>query len=167
MKKILLFTAIYLALCLSVSLAQGTAPSKYSVLIDESLQGEESDPNVGAAWLGYALSHANWIEDNYKDKDLAKDYKLSFDEEVFCRDNLAQIWSELKAKHPGIKDDYLDGLLKIRDAGFLKEYIWTFHKQKDWSEPEGLKQKDFNGWMEKNLPGFQPKTLTGLQIGED
>lgn len=144
-------------------MAQEPSP-EYIVLLDESLMDEGTNPSIAAAWYAYALSHANWISEHYKDKDPAKDYKLAFEEELLCRGNLVQVWYELKEKTPDLKDIYLDEMVTVRDAGFLEEYIWTYHSDEGWPLPENLQLEEFDAWMAENLPEHHPETLAGIQV---
>ena len=163
MRKILGLSLICLMLCLSFATAQESSP-KYIVLLDESLMNDDADPSVSAAWLSYALSHVNWIKDHYKDKDPVKDYKLTFEEELFCRDNMVQVWYEIQEKTPGLQDVYLNETLTVRNAGFLEEYVWTYHSYEGWTLPENLELKEFDAWMAENLTEHQPKTLSRIEI---
>jgi hypothetical protein len=163
MRKILGFCLVYLMLSLSFAAAQESSP-KFIVIMDENLVAEDANPSIAAAWYGYALSHVNWVNDHYKDKDPTKDYKLTFEEELFCRNNMVQIWSEIQEKTPGLTDTYLDEVLGVRDAGFLDEYVWTYHAQEGWPLPEDLKLEEFNDWMAQNLSQHESKTLAGIQI---
>ncbi len=169
MRKVLILSVICLMFCASSAIAQEPdttqEPSvKFTVLMDETLLDDNADPNASAAWLGYALSHANWVKDNYVDKDPLTDYKVTFDEELLCRDNMVQIWYEIKEKTPGLTDTYLDEMLMVRDAGFLDEYVWTYHSQEGWPMPKELQLEEFNAWMDENLNQHKPTTLSRLEI---
>jgi hypothetical protein len=163
MRKILVFSAICLMLCLSLATAQEPEP-RYVVLLDETLLDDNADSAVSAAWLSYALSHVNWVKDNYVDKDPVTDYKLTFDEELLCRNNMVQVWFEIQEKTPGLKDSYLDEMLLVRNAGFLDEYVWTYHSQEGWPLPKDLQLEEFNVWLDENLNQHQPTTLARIEI---
>lgn len=167
MRKILAVIITCFILWVNLAMAADKPSFKYTTLIDKSLNEEKTDYNLAATWMGYALSHVNWINDHYKDKDLAKEYKLTFEEEFFCRDKMVKIWSELKQNKPGLKNAYMDDMLKVRKAGFLDEYVWAYYHQEGWAMPEGLKLEAFNAWRTKNLSKHQPKTLAGIQIDSE
>jgi hypothetical protein len=92
----------------------------------------------------------------------------TFDEEVEGRKTMAQIWKELKEKDQSRTDKYLDELLPVHEADFMREYVWTYLKQQSWSkQPKDLRLKEFSVWQQLHLKGHQPKTHGNIRITEE
>jgi len=130
----------------------------------------ELDPalpdDIGAAWLGYLMERQIYIREH------ADQYKLTtgiviptFDEEVEARRTMAQIWKELKEKDQSRKDRYLDQLILVHEADFMREYVWIYLKQRSWSrQPEDLRLKKFSAWQRLHLQGHQAETHGNIRI---
>jgi hypothetical protein len=125
--------------------------------------------SVCSAWLGYGLARSNWIAENILDDLLSgKTYLHSFDEEYAGREALATIWSELKESEPLAADKYLDELLSVMKAGFLREYVWLYLKSPDWNlEPEGLRLNEFKDWMKIHAKEHIVETLVVIKLGNE
>lgn len=137
--------------------------------IDEELLNTDQEGHVSAAWLGYAMSRGIWIKDHFTSEDIKNNaYTYSFDEEVEGRQGMAQIWMEFKEKTPQLTDAYLDKNLAVRDAGFMREYVWVYRKDPSWTtEPEGLRLEEFKTWQESNLADHTPQTRASVRIDAD
>jgi hypothetical protein len=89
---------------------------------------------VNAAWLGYLMERQTYIREH------ADQYRLTtgiaiprFGEEVEARKTMAQIWKELKEKDQSRKDTYLDQVISVYEADFMREYVWTYLRQQSWT----------------------------------
>ncbi len=82
----------------------------------------------------------------------------SFDCEFRARRHLVVAWEEKRAIDATIRDDYLDTLSEVYDAGFLAEYTAHYLGKKHWTLPEGIRLQEFSGWRRDNLRGHRPKT---------
>ena len=81
---------------------------------------------------------------------------------------MAQIWKELKEKDQGRKDRYLDELIPVHEANFMREYVWTYLKQQSWSrQPKDLRLKAFSAWQRLHLPGHKPETHGNIRITKE
>lgn len=141
---------------------------KISVVIDDkSLKGKSEQ--VTAAWLGYAMARATWISEQVEVKAIdPATYKRVCEEEVAGRDSLATIWAELKEKDGALSDPYLDQLLKVQAAGFLREYVWVNLRLTTWTvEPANLKQAAYSEWATANLSGHVVETHADARIEND
>jgi hypothetical protein len=139
---------------------------KVNIWLDPSFFSGE--PSVAAAWLGYASARTEWIQTNVLAEEMAQNgYHRAFEEEVAARSSLAKIWKELKSSKGGAKDTHLDDLLKVYEAGYIREYTWTFLATDEWSQPEGLRLDEFKTWAQVNIPDHEPKTLADVEITVD
>lgn len=80
----------------------------------------------------------------------------SFDCEFKARRHLVSSWEEQRSQ--GVADDYLDTLSDVAHAGFLAEYTVHYFGKKHWSNPDGLRIKEFKRWRRENLRGHKPQT---------
>jgi hypothetical protein len=135
-----------------------------SVIVDpDSLKGRPAE--VTSAWIGYAMARANWISDYIKaNPSEAKSYTRSFGEEVAGRDGLCAIWVELKAGQPELRDSYLDQLQKVKEGGFLREYVWINLRLAAWTEPPDLNVERYREWAASNLVGHTVETHGDARI---
>ncbi len=163
MKMIALLVMLCALLAAPAALA-GNDQMSYTLEIDPTLPDD-----IGAAWLGYLMERQIYIRDH------PDQYKLipgiitpTFDEEVEARKTMAQIWKELKEKDKSRKDRYLDQLVPVHEADFMREYVWTFLRQQSWSkQPKDLRLKEFSQWRQRHLPGHQPETHGKIRITKE
>ena len=119
-----------------------------------------------APWLAYAGSRVVWMEKTFFERNPgAAAYRYSFAEEVEARDWCAQVWRDLKAKD-GRSDRYLDDLVAVQEAGFLREYTWVFLRDAGWSAPEGLRLTEFDQWRRLHLPAHRPERRAIVRFRE-
>ena len=86
----------------------------------------------------------------------------SFDCELTARKHLLETWREQRAESDTAVDDYLDELLAVADAGYLREYVAHYFGRKAWQLPTDLQTRSFDDWRRKSLRGHKPQTrLTG------
>ena len=82
----------------------------------------------------------------------------SFDCELLARRHLIETWREYRTGDDSIEDDYLDTLIAVDDAGFLREYVARFFGRKSWQLPPDLQTESFDSWRRENLRGHRPET---------
>jgi hypothetical protein len=160
MTKIALFVIISALLVVPVSLAANDHVA-YTLELDPTLPDY-----VNAAWLGYLMERQIYIREH------PDQYKFTpgivipmFDEEVNARRTLAQIWKELKEKDQSRKDKYLDEIIPVHEADFMREYVWTYLKQQNWSsQPRELRLKEFSQWQQLHLQDHIPETHGNIRI---
>lgn len=114
--------------------------------------------NIQAAgWLAYAASLGQWDDLNNN-----KNGTNLYEREVYAREKAATAWSELKEKNSDAVEYDLDIMLRVKDAGFIREFVWHFFKKPDWTIPADLKLENFKEWKEKNIPDYTPATKGSL-----
>ncbi len=133
------------------------------IVIDPSLQSENL--SVASAWVGYGSALAEWVQNNIPEKDLVSGiYRPAFEGEVKARSTLANIWEEFKNSQPDLNNKYLDDLLAVYKAGFIREYTWVFLSNDTWLQPDGLQLEEFSAWSKTNIPNHVPETRAGVEI---
>jgi hypothetical protein len=160
MKKAPLLVILCALLAVSASFA-GNEQIGYSLELDTALPDY-----VNAAWLGYLMERQIYIREH------SDQYKLSpgiviptFDEEVDARRTMAQIWKELKEKDQSRTDKYLDELVPVHEADFMREYVWTYLRQQSWSrQPRDLRLKEFSQWQQLHLKDHKSETHGKIRI---
>jgi hypothetical protein len=111
---------ISLGLAVGLVSCAGTKPSpgeskKPAVLLDADVAGQ-------TAWVAYAMALGAY-----------EDGRDSFETELKARDSMIQVWVELKQQgKESATDPYLEEMIGVRDAGYLREYVWTFHRRPVW-----------------------------------
>jgi hypothetical protein len=107
-------------------------------------------------WLAYALMRRIWIDKKFHERHPSKPtYEATFDEELEARDAAVGTWSEQKVKGT---DPYFTELERVRDAGFLREYVWFCVPHQPWDRPSNLRTSGFSMWLSKELPHHQVET---------
>ncbi len=143
------------------------APSyTVQVQLDPSLLNGQ-DPALVNAWTAYGNARADWIRQNTSgDEMLMTGYHRSFDEEVAGRTALVLAWLSEKQVEPGLRNPYLDELVKVYQAHFIKEYTWTYFAASDWERPSGLNLRAYMQWMQQHLtnPIHIPQTLATVDV---
>ncbi len=163
MKRIVWHALLLGVACQATFLLAGdsTNPPTIPIIIDESLTND-----AAAAWLGYALVRTYWFEVEFSSRHPeASEYQYSFDEELEARSDCAKMWRKFKKDQPKLKDKYLDELLAIEKAGFLREYVWCDYYTREWyPQPQDLKMEEFRKWAAKHLKNRKPETRAVAEI---
>jgi hypothetical protein len=63
---------------------------------------------------------------------------------------MARIRSELRQKHH-FQDPYLQELVRIEEANFVREYVWSCLHDADWQPPRDLRLDEFLPWFDASL----------------
>ena len=130
-----------------------TAGTEQRIVIDPSTR-KETLP----VWLWYAGTRAYWMKKTFFERfPETTVYRHTLDEEVAARDGCAHLWRELKSKD-GRVDRYLDDLLAVQQSGFIREYVWFYFREPDWSKPANLRLSDFDQWQDIHLKSHTPET---------
>ena len=82
----------------------------------------------------------------------------SFDCELAAREMLLQAWFEKKLMDETLTDRYLDELLEVEGAGFLREYVARHHARSHWAMPDDLERGAYRRWARTTIPGHEPET---------
>ena len=156
--------AILVILCAVIAVpapSVGNDQIGYVLLVDPEL------PDcAGAAWLGYLMERQIYIREHAAQfKPIPGIATPTFAEEVEGRKALAQIWKELKEKDQSCKDKYLDELIPVHEADFMREYVWTYLRQESWSgQPKNLRLDEFSQWQQLHLKEHHLETHGSIRI---
>lgn len=82
-------------------------------------------------------------------------HNSSFACEYGARQTLADAWAEQTVDQSTNSDPYLDDLVKIRDADFLREYVADSYARRGWELPHDLDIKEYDVWRRDNLRGHR------------
>ncbi len=82
----------------------------------------------------------------------------SFDCEKRARRHLLDTWSEQQPGEPGFRDDYLETLTVVSDAGHLDEYIVYYFGNPAWTTPDDLDMQAFRHWQKRYLRNHKAST---------
>ena len=82
----------------------------------------------------------------------------SYDCEFKARSVLVGAWAERQAEDPGISDDYLDELLAVQKAAYLREYTAYFFRRDNWHVPVDVNVDSFGEWRRQHLRRHRPQT---------
>ena len=137
----------------------------YSVAI--GLTATEGD-TAGMSALSFGLSLLHYFT-QHEDLDSFQEGTYSATSEALhaAFSSQTQIWRELRenGKSPY---DYLDQLALVDDQGYLREYVWYFHRNESWGPPpQTLDLKDFAAWSEKTIPEHEPRLEAQLLITKE
>ncbi len=110
---------------------------KVTIQINEEIMGM---PN-GVLYTLYTIMK-NGLDDPY-----------SFETERASMEIVALAWADEEDDSEIDRSDVsLGEFHRAYEAGFLNEYIWTFRRNYVWERPEGVREKAFEKWMQKEMP---------------
>ncbi len=78
--------------------------------------------------------------------------------ELTARRHLLDAWAEQIARDPDIRDDYLDTLASVRDAGHLDEYVVYYFGTRHWQVPAEVDMRRFRRWQDQHLRQHRAST---------
>ena len=113
-----------------------------------------SDP-VLQSWVSYSLTRSTCQLQIGGDNPARA---TSFDCELVARKHLLATWAEHRARAPDISDAYLDELVTVSEAGFLREYVADHFARRSWHLPPDLDKPGFRAWRRVNLTRHRPAT---------
>jgi isocitrate dehydrogenase len=112
----------------------------------------------------FGISLANWVQENENIDTLSDGvFKPSFQALYSAFNRQITIWNELSENDPK-KSIYMDDLVKVYNSGFMKEYIWTYHKDTDWKNVDELKMDEFEAWANQNISEHKPRLEARLKL---
>lgn len=154
---ILPVVALLLGACNSeIYLRDGVTDGDTFYLAERALA--DSDPAY-QSWVRYNLSRsACQLQASGDNPARSNSYAC----ELGARRTLAGAWQEKKDLDPALTDAYLDGLLRIQEAGFLGEYVAEHFSARRWSIPGDLDPVAYRSWARRHLQHHDPQTrITG------
>jgi len=115
----------------------------------------DTDP-AAQAWVSYSLTRsACQLEIGAGNPARASSYGC----EMTARKHLLETWEELRtADEPDSRDDYLETLLAVRDAGHLDEYVVYYFGTADWRVPAEVDMPGFHHWQGRHLKSHKAST---------
>jgi len=114
----------------------------------------DDDP-VLQSWVAYSLMKSTCqLDIGGKNPARNSDYGCEFT----ARQHLLDTWESQREEHAGAADRYLDDLLKVREAGFLDEYVVRYFGRSHWQVPVEVRVDAFRAWQRENLRGHRPTT---------
>ena len=118
-------------------------------------RAHSDDDPVLQSWVTYSLMRSTCkLEIGGDNPARNSDYGCEFT----ARRHLVEAWEAQREEHHGVADDYLDDLLRVRDAGFLDEYTVHYFGKKHWQVPAEVQVDKFKRWQRQNLRGHRPQT---------
>ena len=118
-------------------------------------QAYMDDDPVLQSWVAYSLMRSTCQLD-IGGKNPARN--SSYGCEFTARQHLLNAWVEQRAEHESAANGYLDNLLRVREAGFLDEYVVRYFGRQHWQVPVEVRVDEFRAWQRKNLRGHRPVT---------
>lgn len=130
--------------------------------VDISL-AKTSSPIEMTIRMAYGLGLSDWINKNQLTNSAPEGpFVPSFEAELHARQSQLQVWRELSEKGtPSFP--YMEEMLRVASAGYLREYIWRHHPQSNWGVPPAdLRMDVFMQWSTENLRDHLPQK--GAQV---
>jgi hypothetical protein len=119
----------------------------------------DSAEDAAAVWLGYLVARTAYHEKHNLPMPVSGEILPTFGEEVAARTDATTIYQELKAKDKKLKDAYWEELIRVKEKGFMPEYVWTYLRRRNWHEREAPKNlAAFENWRGSALRGHKPQT---------
>jgi len=113
----------------------------------------DNDP-VLQSWVAYTLMlSACQLDIGGENPARVSDYGCEFS----ARQLLLDTWERKLAQNPDIRDDYLETLMSIRDAGYLDEYTVRYYGDDGWQVPIEVDVDEFVSWESDHLSGHKPE----------
>jgi hypothetical protein len=118
-------------------------------------------PDEMMYWITYAGGRAAWRSEHVADEAVANGPVVpGFEEEVWAHDF---VWMMLEDPAAYPRRSPLRGMHRAREAGFLREYVWTYLRQPGWQEPAGLRIAEFDVWRRKQLKKHTAAVHAGIE----
>jgi hypothetical protein len=144
------------------SCASGPAPKAkgptYTMELDNSIM---DDSRTLASWMSYCGT----IERDMEKYDAANPdgtYIKSYAIELEARQGLIKAYTEI-GENMNLKDKrvdvYIGEMMRISEAGYMKEYVYFSFNPGSWELSGNLREAEYREWMQTNLPGHKPLTL--------
>jgi len=120
-----------------------------------ALNAHSSDDPVLQSWVRYSLARSTCQLELGGDNPARES---SYDCELTARNHLLDAWERHIAVDLSIQDDYLDALLRVREAGFIDEYTTEYFGRRHWQVPIESDLDSFRRWRREHLRRHKAKT---------
>lgn len=153
MQRLVILPLLLLTACNSeIYTRDGVTDGDSFYLAPHALQ--DDDP-VLQSWVSYSLMKSTCqLDVGGEIPARVSDYGC----ELTARQHLLDTWEEQQPQHDAAADAYLDALVDVRDAGFLREYTVHYFGRHDWHVPAELRTDDFQRWQRRYLRRHKPET---------
>ena len=153
MRFLLIAGLLGLAACNhSVYTKDGVTDGDTFYLADKAFM--DRDP-VLQSWVAYSLARsACQLDIGGPNPARVSDYGCEFS----ARQLMLDTWEENLARDPAIQHEYLDDLVRVREAGHLDEYVVSYYGEPEWQVPVEVDVSSFSLWRESNLVDHKPET---------
>ncbi len=113
------------------------------------------DSPVLQSWVAYSLARsACQLEIGGENPARVSSYGCEFT----ARRILLDTWDEKRSGQTTVRDEYLDSLIRVREAGYLDEYVVHYFQRKEWLVPAEVDVRGFQDWRRQNLRRHKPET---------
>lgn len=142
--------------------ATARKPQSCRFVIDWNSSTPDRERAIWLAYLMYRAQHAGPTNVCGSEETVVIP---TFDQEVQARDETLKTYHRLQQHDPELDLAYFDDLSRVAGAGFMREYVWVYLRQKSWTqEPSGLRESEFEIWRESNLKGHVPQTQGAVKV---
>jgi len=149
----LTFLALPLAACSGdIYVRDGVTDGDTFYLAQRALA--DDDPAL-QSWVSYSLTRSTCQLQIGGDNPARAS---SLECELTARRLMLLTWVEKKSLDQENTDQYLDELVRIRDAGYLDEYVARHFRKRHWQLPENININDYRRWQRTNIPSHKPET---------
>ena len=136
---------------------------KRHVSIEVHAASELKTDTLSATAFGVALA-ASLSKEGNVDLQPVGYYKPTFSILVSAFSSQIQIWREIREKEDP-KSPYMNQLIEIDNAGFLKEYVSVEHSNVVVDEiPKNIRIDQFLKWSKENLMNHKPRIEARLRL---
>jgi hypothetical protein len=117
-------------------------------------------PEEQKIWVTYLFTRAAFAAKHRDEGEVSLgEWEASFEEEVRARTVAVNTFRTLKAQDETLSSAYFNDLSRVLEAGFLREYVWRYLRNKSWlGMPPALDLRAFDEWRRTNLSNHVPVT---------
>jgi hypothetical protein len=134
---------------------------KWGVVLREGLP-----PKTAQAWVIYAETKKKIRDGTYaKEHPDAKGRDTEFDEEIIAFNHMTMFWSQQPFDIQPT-DPYLHFMVKVQREGLIREYVWKYYHQSDWTPPAVLDMSRLEALLDsEGMKDHQPPVNSFIQLG--
>jgi hypothetical protein len=127
--------------------AEADAATKVAIVWDPATPEQES-----RIWLAYLFARAAFAAKETRGVLAAGERDASFEEELRGRTIAVSMFRALRRNDARLDSDYFSDIERVDDAGFLREYVWSYLRHASWTtQPAGLNLAAFDAWRAAHL----------------
>jgi hypothetical protein len=152
-RTLLMLTLLVSAACNNeIYVRDGVTDGDTFFLADQAIS--DDDP-VLQSWVTYSLAKsACQLEIGGPNPARENSYGC----ELSARQLLLDSWDEHRRNDPSIRDDYLDQLSAVREAGHLDEYVVRYFGKRKWQVPAEVDVDGFKHWRRTHMRRHRAQT---------